>query len=48
MTKQQWILSTLYELQDITEVGTKISESLDAVIKELETDIQDKGLIPLL
>jgi hypothetical protein len=48
MTKQQRILSALYELQDTTTQGCNFSKILNELVVDLERQIQKGHLIPLL
>jgi hypothetical protein len=48
MTKKQRTLSFLYELQEEVVNGTTFSKLLNEMVKELEKDIQENHLIPLV
>ncbi len=48
MTKEQKLLSFLYELQEDSKKSEKLVNALNKLVKELEYEIQDKQLIPLV
>lgn len=48
MTKEQKLLASLYELQEKSNKNTKLSKALNLLVKELEMEIQNSQLIPLV
>ena len=48
MSEKQIILSELYALQERVKKNNKTDEYLDELVKDLEIDIQDTELIPLI
>jgi hypothetical protein len=48
MTKEQKLLASLYELQEKSNENTKLSIALNQLVKELEMEIQNSQLIPLV
>jgi hypothetical protein len=48
MSKEQQLLAFLYEIQEDNKNSEELSKALNELVKELEIEIQNSQLIPLV
>ena len=48
MTKEQKLLASLYEIQEDDNKGKELLKAINKLVEELEIEIQNSQLIPLV